>query len=264
MRKIYADTSLGQVHARILAAGDEGTGAPLLCLHPAPSSGLYFTTAMPMLSSNRQVIAADYPGYGGSDALPEAPAISDYASAMLELIDALELKAAVDVLGFHTGCLVGAEMALVRPDRIRRLVLCDIPFFDAKQREGLKKKMAQAMPITPELESLKGPWDFNIASRVDSVPLPRAFELFAEHLRAGTNDYFGFSAAFSYDCESRFSELDADVVCLATQSGLHEPTVAASKAIPHAEFVDVPEVDTAVFEAGASAIANRINEALRS
>ncbi|MGI9233421.1 MAG: alpha/beta fold hydrolase [Woeseiaceae bacterium] len=264
MNKLYGDTSYGQVHARVLAADGETTAAPLLCLHPAPSSGLYFTTVMPKLNVGRQVIAPDYPGYGGSDPLAEAPTIPDYAAAMLELLDAMKLKDAVDVLGFHTGCLVGAEMALQNPGRIRRLLLCDVPYFDTAQRDGLKQKMAQPMPITSNLDSLTTPWDFNIASRIDTVPLPRAFELFAEHLRAGQNDYFGFSAAFSYDCESRFAQLDTDVVLLATQSGLHEPTVKAHSVLSGARFIDVPEVTSAVFEQGATAIATRINEALTS
>lgn len=262
MKKLYGDTSFGQVHARVLAADGEATAAPLLCLHPAPSSGLYFTTVMPLLNAGREIIAPDYPGYGGSDALTEAPEISDYAAAMLELLDTMKMDGAVDVLGFHTGCLVGIEMALQNAGRIRRLVLCDVPYFDAAQRDGLKQKMAQPMPITQKLDSLTAPWDFNIASRIDTVPLPRAFALFSEHLRSGNNDYFGFSAAFSYDCETHFAQLDADVVLLATQSGLHEPTVNARGLLAGARFIDVPEVTTAVFEQGATAIAKRIHEAL--
>jgi pimeloyl-ACP methyl ester carboxylesterase len=263
IRKSYGSTTYGQVHVRSIDAEGTETSVPLICLHPAPSSGLYFTTVMPLLNAGRQVLAPDYPGYGGSDALAEPPAISGYASAMLELLDAMRIDGPVDVLGFHTGCLVGTEMALKNPPRVRRLVLCDVPYFETEQRTSLGKKMAQPMAITAELDSIASPWAFNIASRVDAVPLPRAFELFAEHLRTGRNDYFGFSAAFAYDCESRFAELDADVVLLATQSGLHEPTVQARDAISNARFIDVPEVTTAVFEQGAPAIAKRIDEALR-
>ena len=260
--RAYCSTTFGQLHVRRIAADGRETSRPLVCLHPAPSSGLYFTTVMPLLNAGRQVLAPDYPGYGGSDAPAEAPAIEDYATAMLEALDALRVEGAVDVLGFHTGCLVGAEMAMRRPKKVGRLLLCDVPCFDAPTRATLKKKMAVPMTITADLDSLNAPWEFDIASRVESVPLPRAFELFAEHLRAGSRDYFGFSAAFSYDCENRFSKLDADVVVLATQSGLHEPSVAAHRAISKARFVDVPEICTAVFEQGAEIIARRIAEAL--
>jgi len=260
--KFYAATMFGQVHARSLAADGPETGAPLLCLHPAPSSGLYFETVMPLLNHGRRVIAPDYPGYGGSDRIEQPPVIADYANAMLQLLEAAEIDGAVDILGFHTGCLVGTEIALISSPRVRRLVLCDVPYFEAEQREGLHRQMAQPPGITTDLESIAPAWRFDIESRVDAVPLPRAFELFAEHLRAGTRDFFGFAAAFSYDCEMRFSALEADAVLLATKSGLHEATAHAARAIAGATLTDVPEVTTAVFELGAVAIAKRINEAL--
>ena len=258
----YVTTGRGQVHARRLDAAGEETCPPLVCLHPAPSSGLYFTTVMPLLNRGRAVIAPDYPGYGGSDALPEPPSIADYAQAMLQFLDAADAGTPVDLLGFHTGCLVGVEMALTRPPAIRRLVLCDVPCFDAAQRQGLRDKMAKPMGISPELDSIAGAWRFNVTTRLDDVSLPRAFELFAEHLRAGDNDSLGFGAAFSYDCETRFAALQADVTVLATQSGLHAPSIRAAKTIPGATLVDVTEVTTAVFESGAAAIAKRITGAL--
>ena len=217
---------------------------------------------MPLLNANRDVIAPDYPGYGGSDAPGETPTISDYAQAMLEFLECTGIDRPVDVLGFHTGCLVAAEMALVNAARIRRLVLCDVPCFEEEQRQALREKTAQPLKLDASLECLAAPWEFNITSRIGSLPMPRAFELFAEHLRAGSNDHFGFAAAFSYDWESRFAELDADVAVLATQSGLHEATVLAASTIRNATYTDVTDVTTAVFEAGAPAIAGHIKKAL--
>jgi pimeloyl-ACP methyl ester carboxylesterase len=262
MKKLYSNTSYGQVHARIQEATGDASSAPLVCLHPAPSSGLYFKTAMPLLNDGRDVLAPDYPGYGGSDPLDEPPAIGDYASAILEFLDSAGIDCPVDILGFHTGCLVAVEMAHLNLEAIRKIVLCDIPYFTAEQQDGMRDKVTQPMPLGAELQSLEGPWAFNVGSRIKDVAIDRAFELFAEHCRAGTRDWYGFGAAFSYDCVGRFSTLHADVTCLATQSGLHAPTVAAAAALPTAEFIDVPEVTTAVFEVGAEAIAKRIREAL--
>lgn len=262
IEKSYVGTSFGQLHVRSIGAAGAETSAPLLCLHPAPSSGLYFTTVMPLLNRGRRVIAPDYPGYGGSDALAGPPAIADYAAAMLELLETMEITGRADIFGFHTGCLVGAEMTIRDPQRIHRLVLCDVPYFDAGQRRALHDKMAQPMAISADLQSLDVPWRFDISSRIDAVPLPRAFELFTEHMRAGNKDHFAFSAAFRYDCETRFAMLDADVVLLATQSGLHEATMHAASGISSATLIDVPEITTAVFEKGAAAIAKRIDQAL--
>ena len=262
MTRFYVDTGFGQVHGRMLPAQNDAGNAPLLCLHPAPSSGLYFSTAMPLLNTDRQVIAPDYPGYGGSDKQAGPLSIADYAAAMLEVIEGASLDTPVDVLGFHTGCLVAVEMAHARPDVLRRLVLCDIPYFTAEQQDSFRDKMTQPMPVSADLESLAAPWAFNVGGRINDGPLERAFELFAEHCRAGTRDWYAFDAAFRYDCEGRFGSLSTNVTCLATQSGLHEPTVVAASVLPNATYVDVTEVTTAVFESGAEAIAKRILEAL--
>ena len=260
----YADTQYGQVHVRCHYPVGEYNRPPIVCLHPAPSSGLYFKTAQPVLAQNRHVCAPDYPGYGGSDPQDKPLTIAEYASAIIETIGFLNFNQKIDLLGFHTGCLVAAEIAHSSPQWVRRVVMCDAPYFTTDEQAALRDKMTQPMPVTAELESLQKPWDFNVANRVDDVPLPRALELFAEHIRVGSHDWFAFDAAFSYDCEGRFSALQADVVCLATQSGLNAPTRAAADAIPGARFVDVPEVTTAVFEAGAEKISKRIHEALDS
>lgn len=260
IRRQYVDAGTGQLHLRALASDGDAVHAPLLCLPPAPSSGLYFTTVMPLLNHGRRVYAADYPGYGGSDPVSGEPTIPDYAEAMLRV--AATVGAPVDVLGFHTGCLVGAEMALRDPASVRRLVLCDVPFFDADKRNALLAKMAQPLPISTELHCLAGAWAFDVESRVGSVALDRAFELFVEHLRAGADDFRAFAAAFRYDCVSRFAELDVDAVVLATRSSLREPSHAAAAAIDGARLVDVDEVTTAVFEAGAQEIARAVIAAL--
>ena len=260
--KRYCDSPLGQVHYRLLEPRGDKLHRPLVCLHPAPSSGMYFTTVMPLLNAGRRIVAPDYPGYGSSDSLDSEPGITDYASAMMCVTEDAGGGEPVDVLGFHTGCLVAAEMALAVPDKIGRLVLCDVPYFDRQTQAGLREQMARPMPITDQLESLAGPWKFNIESRIGSVAIDRAFELFAEHLRAGRNDYVGFDAAFSYDCVTRFSELRAETVVLATKSGLRDASIEAAGVIRDAELVMVDEVTTAVFESGAEAIAKRILEAI--
>lgn len=262
IRKFYGQTSFGQVHARIAPSVGDELLPPLICLHPAPSSGLYFATAMPMLDEGRRVVAPDYPGYGGSDPPPSLPSIFDYARAMLEFLDDVQIDLPVDVLGFHTGCLVGSEMALQAPAAIRRLVLCDVPYFLPDTRKNLFEQMAKPMPVTGELSSIEGAWSFDVAERIDEVPLPRALQLFAEHLRAGQREHYAFAAAFSYDCDKRLPQLTTDTVVLATQSGLHDASLSAAEAIPDATLVDVTEVTTAVFESGADAICRRINAAL--
>ena len=221
---------------------------------------------MPYLARRRDVLAPDYPGYGGSTALDTAPAIADFAASMLAGLDAMNPDEPVDVLGFHTGCLVAVEMALAAPERCGRLVLCDIPYFDEARQTALRERIGRPLALTDEFASIEPAWQADVKNRVELAGLDRSVELFAEHLRAVPRDHEAFRAAFSYPCRERFAALDASVAArltiIATQSGLAEATRAAAAALPDATFVDAGDIEGAVFEAGAARIAGYILAAL--
>jgi pimeloyl-ACP methyl ester carboxylesterase len=73
------------------------------------------------LAHDRDVIAVDYPGVGGSTGEPDRT-IAATARQMLGFIGALGLDR-VDLLGFSIGGFVAQEIALVRPTLVHRLVL---------------------------------------------------------------------------------------------------------------------------------------------
>ena len=257
MRRRYADTGLGQVHLRTLAPSGQASQPPLVCLHPIPYSGLYFTTIAPLLADRRAVIAPDYPGYGGSDAVTDRPSIADYAAAMLQALAPRDGQAwgPVDLMGFHTGCLVAAEMALARPERVGRIVMIDAPVFEAAERAAMYDRATAQPAITETLDSLAPVWDTNVAKRLGSMPLMRAFALFVEQLRSGGRAAHGFHAAFTYSGENRLHRLTGSVLVIATRSGLLEPTRRAARRIPGARLVERLDIERAVLEEGAQAIA---------
>ena len=259
---MYVNGRSGQLHARKLTAKGDELKPPLLCLHPAPYSGLYFTTVMPLLNDDRLVLAPDYPGYGGSSAPLEWPSIDDYALAMLDLVDDLELPQ-FDILGFHTGCLVGAEMALRAADRIGRLILIDIPFFDAEARRERFERETKPRKFSPDLACLADEWAFNITKRLDTMSFERAFELLTESLRAADRANWAFGAAYSYAGETRLPSLATDTVFIATQSGLLEPTRAAAAAVPSVRLVERLDIKPPVFEKNAEKITAEIVASLK-
>lgn len=260
IRKRYLSTDRGQIHARTLESDGEETRPPLVCLHPAPYSGAYFTTVMPLINEGRRVIAPDYPGYGGSYPLAEPPSIADYANALVDSVLEAERGRPVDLLGFHSGCLVAAEMSLIAPARVRHLLLIDIPYFDSETQQTLYGQVAGPLPLTHEFGSVKKAWDFNVASRKDIVPLDRAFAMFVDQLRSGRHDYFCFHAAFTYDCIGRFAQIQHPTTIIATRSPLTGATHAAAKALANATLTDLPDITTSVFEQGAPVIARHVGD----
>jgi len=258
----YRPGRFGAVHLRYLAARDAERHPPLLCLHPAPYSGIYFTTVMPLLNAGRAIIAPDYPGYGGSAPTSSPPSVDDYAGAMLDLIDDMSIESA-DVLGFHTGCLVACEMALLDSATIRRLVLIDVPFFSGDERDELYARTTAPRSFDADSVTLASEWDSNVTKRLDSMPFARAFELFVESLRAGDRSHWGFHAAFTYLADQRFPNVTTPTHVIATRSRLLEPTRQAADALPNAALVERLDIERAVFEEGAERVAVEIDTALR-
>lgn len=98
-------------------------GPALVLLHGIGSQAASFSPLLPHLPRDRRVIAWNAPGYGGSAPLSETwPEANDYASALLRLVDALELSQ-FTLVGHSLGALMGAAFAARHRDRVDRLVL---------------------------------------------------------------------------------------------------------------------------------------------
>jgi pimeloyl-ACP methyl ester carboxylesterase len=256
MQRFLIDTPTGQVNVRKWPARSRTAARPLICLHPCPYSGAYFQTLAGYLDSGRDVYAPDYPGYGGSDPLSATPAIGDYARAVGAAIAACaEPGQQVDFLGFHTGCLVAADLAIAYPDLVTRVIMIDVPYYSAQDQAERYPVAAKPPAYDAEFESLRAAWEFTVAKRVGSMPFDRAFDNFVEQLRAGKNAHIGFHAAFTYDCAGQFRKISHDMLIIATQSPLRAATLAAHEHLPQAKFIDHPEITRAVMEEGAAIIA---------
>src|SRR5512143_3977505 len=118
IRRGFADLPDRQVHYR--QAGD---GPPLLMIHASPGSSKQLESKIAALAHTRSLTAPDTPGNGDSPPLPlAAPAIGDYADALLPFMDAVGLERC-DVYGTHTGANIGLELAIRAPERVGRLIL---------------------------------------------------------------------------------------------------------------------------------------------
>jgi pimeloyl-ACP methyl ester carboxylesterase len=121
-RRAYFDCRYGQLHVRTAfpATGGFDEKVTLICLHAAAASSRQFSRFLPLAATQRSVYAPDLPGCGESDA--PATGAADAAAAVLDLVMDLRLRQ-VDLLGFREGCNVAIELALARPEIIRRVVL---------------------------------------------------------------------------------------------------------------------------------------------
>ncbi|MGH9977359.1 MAG: alpha/beta fold hydrolase [Nitrososphaeraceae archaeon] len=100
---------------------------------------MWSPTLLKELSSNQTVIIFDNRGAGESTNGTMEYSITQLANDTAGLLDALEIEKA-DILGYSMGSFIAQELALMKPDRVDRLVLY-----------ASSCSVKQAIPPTPEV-----------------------------------------------------------------------------------------------------------------
>jgi pimeloyl-ACP methyl ester carboxylesterase len=128
-RRAYADGRNGQLH--LTTAYPSGGGfderTAVVCLHPEAATGTWFKSLLPELGRERSVYAPDLPAHGYSDPAPgTAVGLADHIAAIGDFLDSMHLRA-VDLVGHQLGALIAAELAVQRPQQVRRVVMVSLP-----------------------------------------------------------------------------------------------------------------------------------------
>lgn len=253
IRRAFADTSIGQVHYRCV-----GSGAPLLLCHASPGSSKQLESLMARLGTTRRVIAPDTPGNGDSSRLATLnPGAGDYASAMLEFLDATGIDRC-DAYGSHTGTAIIGELAILAPDRIGRLVLDGMAAFTDLQRDEYLERYA--LPFDADLEGayllrafmfcrdqyLFFPWYARDREHRRDRGLPSPDELHEwvlEVLKAKDSYHLAYRAAFSYAAEQRARLIRQPVLALTAEDDpLRQGTEAAVAGMPNGRYLALPPI----------------------
>ncbi len=99
-----------------------GEGPPVLFVHGLCGSWQNWLEQLPAFAREHRVIAVDLPGFGRSAMPGERISIAGYARIVDELCATLGIDAAT-VVGNSMGGFIAAELALISPPRVERLVL---------------------------------------------------------------------------------------------------------------------------------------------
>jgi len=108
---------------RILTEGDDTARPPILVAHGLFGSARNWGVIVKRLSADRRVIAVDMRNHGESPWV-DSHGYPDLAADLAEVIAAHGGRA--DVLGHSMGGKAAMALALLRPARVRRLVVADI------------------------------------------------------------------------------------------------------------------------------------------
>jgi pimeloyl-ACP methyl ester carboxylesterase len=238
----YTTGRYGQVHMTCAEpAGGPGAKTPVVCFHPSPMSGASYKLFQRALAEDRLVICPDTPGFGGSDG-PDAPVtIPDYAGALADAMDGLGFGAKgngkLDVVGCHTGTLIGTELAVARPDMVRKLALPSLALFTPEERAKMKAQFGGPQPILTDPDFVPKIWRTTVLEG-GSEP-ERRLEMFVERLRAGTKGWFGPEASLNYDCETRLKQVEQPILLLVLNEMLGPNTKRAKDIVKNGIVVDI-------------------------
>lgn len=262
-QRLFVDGDYGQVHVRI-ASPPRGlvSKPPLLLLHPSPYSSAFYLDFMENMSRDRLVIAIDTPGFGDSDRPAAPPSIEDYSRNALRTLTALGMVEPVDVLGYHTGTLIGIEMALNAPERVRRLVLPGVPFFTGEAQSAAFEQYAKPDLLDASGSHHDSKWAFASAGLQHGMSLERAQEHFADMVQAIPESGHAYYGVFRYPGAQQLPKLTQPSLFIAPTGSLLEETKAAQALAPNSELIILSEYPHNVFDLGVPFIADLTREFL--
>jgi pimeloyl-ACP methyl ester carboxylesterase len=255
LRKMYVDCRYGQMHVRTAFPSSGGFDelTPLVCIHQAPLSGRVFRPLLSDLGRDRSIYAPDLPGYGESDAPESPPSMTEYAAAVGDLVDSLRLRQ-VDLLGWQGGALAAIELALARPQQVRRVVLASVPVFDAREREAFNSR-PWPLRAREDGSHLIEEWQRIRRARGAQAAISRVGEDLAGSMRAGDSAVWGPTAAANYPGGERLPLLRQPAMVLRPQDEFWDMCARAGTLIHECRRVDLADQDGGLFDAGAGEVA---------
>jgi pimeloyl-ACP methyl ester carboxylesterase len=239
MYRTYVDCRFGQLHLRITRPDDEKAN-PLICFHMSPMSGRIYERFLDEIGTDRIAIAPDTPGFGMSDAPKSPPEVADYAAAMWDALDALGISGPVDAMGYHTGSRIAVELAHLRPEHVRRLILISAPVFTDAERQGMRD-LYRDKPPQKDGSHLGELWqgfiEYNLSR---NLTIDDVAEAFPDMLLGRKTAWWGHRAAFNHYYERRLPALSQPVLIFNTQDDLWEFTPRAAPYLRNGKIIDLP------------------------
>lgn len=112
-----------------------GAGPPVLLLHGGTADSTWWGDLIPSLARERTVIAMDSRGHGRSSFDHRPITYRLMADDTLALLDHLDI-ASTDIVGWSDGGIIALDIALRRPDCLRRVVAYGANFDQTGYRTG--------------------------------------------------------------------------------------------------------------------------------
>lgn len=224
----------GGVHTYYEVAGQ---GEPLLLLHGGFSTIESWGAQVPSFAERYRVYLPERRGHGRTPDVEGPTGFGIMARDTIAFMEALEISRA-HLVGWSDGGNVGLEIALVRPDLVRKLVIIGAgDDFDVMQPEGPKytaELRAQAQHLTPDAlpPMLREAYEQLSPDGADHFPV--VFDKLIAAWRSGPRHALGDLARLS--APTLVMVGDEDVISA-------DHAAAIQRVIPDAQLAVVPGTD---------------------
>lgn len=241
VRRSYAESRFGQIH--LSTAYPSGGGfderTPVVCLHHSGASGRLFAPILRELGHDRSVYAPDLPGHGDSDGSGSKSSVIELAGAIGDFIDSLRLRS-VDLAGYQLGALIAAELAIARPQLIRRVMMWGVPSYSAQDRAALLQNIPS--PGTrDDGTDVSEEWRRMLERRGPGAPIGALAEELGDRLRAGTSGVKSFIATVEYPMSERLPLVKQSTLVLRLKDEFWEHSGRARASLPNGSMLDLPD-----------------------
>lgn len=241
VRRSYAECRYGQMH--LWTAYPSGGGfderTPIICLHHAGGSGRLFAPMLRELGQDRSVYAPDLPGHGSSDAAGARAGVADLAAAVGDFLDSLRLRT-VDIFGYQLGAQLAAELAIARPQQVRRVMVWGLTSYTTQERAALSQQAA-ALGARDDGEDVVEEWRRTLERRGPGASTAAIAEEFGDRLRAGASGARAVTASLDYVPAERLPLVRQPTLVLRLRDEFwdHAPRVRTS--FPNGSMLDLPD-----------------------
>lgn len=263
VRRGYFECRYGQLHVynTMPRGGGFEEGTTLLCLHEAPLNGHMFNQVQCLLGRERSVYAPDLPGYGESDAPAAPPSIEDYAAAIGDFLDTMRLRQ-VDLLGCQAGALIAAELAITRPQQVRRVVWISVPALNAAERAQFASAPWPG-PLGADGAQLQVEWRRASGAGKQALPAEVTARRLAAMLCVGARASWGMHAVVQYAAQQRLALVTQPVLMLRPADEYWEAMQRARELLPKARLIEFAAQGAGLCETAPEAVADAVAAFLR-
>lgn len=259
VRRSYAEGRCGQIH--LATAYPSGGGfderVPILCLHQAGGSSRSFAPVLRELGRDRSVYAVDLPGHGSSDLNSARMTIAELAGAVGDFIDSLRLRNA-DVIGYELGAAIAAELAIARPQQVRRLILWGAAVYSAQERATLlgqsRCNWREDGSDLPELLKQE------LEQRPADAPLAPILDSWGDRLRAGSAAAKAYAAFIEYPAGERLPLVKQQSLVLRLKDQFGDYAARVRSSLPSGTLMDLPEQGQGFIGAASQRFASVVRE----